>query len=105
TEVAGCPIRRGERVSLLLGSANTGEADLTDAHTVDFHRRVDRHLAFGGGIHRCLGSHLVRMELRVALAEWHRRIPDYRIPEGVELVYAPALRSIEHLPLVFTNGR
>lgn len=103
TEVAGCPIRKGEQVSLLLGSANTDETALAGADVVDFRRAVNKHLAFGGGIHRCLGSHLARMELRVALAEWHRRIPDYRIPDGVELVYTPALRSIEHLPLVFTS--
>jgi cytochrome P450 len=103
TEVAGCPIRKGEQVSLLLGSANTDETAVPDADVVDFHRAVNKHLAFGGGIHRCLGSHLARMELRVALAEWHRRIPDYRVKEGVELLYTPALRSIEHLPLVFTT--
>jgi ferredoxin len=56
-----------------------------------------------GGPHRCLGSHLARIELRVALREVHRRIPDYAIPPGVELEYIRGLRSVEMLPLT-TNS-
>ena len=62
---------------------------------------MNKHLAFGGGVHRCLGSHLARMELRVVLEEWHARIPEYRIREGVELDYSPNLRQIADLPLVW----
>ena len=61
-------------------------------------REVNRHLAFGGGIHRCLGSHLARLELRVALREWHRRIPDYPIKPGVELDYTAGIRTLDALP-------
>jgi cytochrome P450 len=104
TELNGCPIKKGDHVMIMLGSANTDEAEFPDADVVRFDREVNRHLAFGGGVHRCLGSHLARMELRVALREWHRRIPDYAVPEGHELVYTPAIRSIEHFPLVFTPG-
>ena len=56
---------------------------------VRFDRDVNRHLAFGGGVHRCLGSHLARRELRVTLREWHRRIPEYAIKPGVELSTRP----------------
>lgn len=101
TELAGCPIRQGEMVMVMLGSANTDEAEFGDADEVRFDRDVNRHLAFGGGIHRCLGSHLARLELRVALREWHLRIPDYSLPEGHRLEYTPAIRSIEHFPLEF----
>jgi cytochrome P450 len=87
---------------IMLGSANTDEAEFEDADVVRFDREVNRHLAFGGGIHRCLGSHLARMELRVALREWHRRIPEYSVLEGHALVYTPSIRSIEHFPMVFT---
>ena len=100
-EVGGCPISKGERVSPLLGAANTDPAEFPDPELVDFTRNPNRHRAFGGGPHRCLGSHLARMELRVALREFHRRIPDYQIKPGTELMYTAALRSVESLPLVF----
>jgi cytochrome P450 len=101
TELGGCPVQAGDLVMVMLGSANTDEAEFGDAEVVRFDREVNRHLAFGGGIHRCLGSHLARLELRVALREWHRRIPDYAVAEGHTLVYTPAIRSIEHFPLTF----
>jgi cytochrome P450 len=100
-EVAGCPISKGERVSPLLGAANTDPTEFADPEVVDFCRNPNRHRAFGGGPHRCLGSHLARMELRVALREFHRRIPDYEIPPGTELSYTGGLRSVESLPLTF----
>jgi cytochrome P450 len=100
-EVAGCPIVKGERISPLLGAANTDPAEFDDPDVVDFTRNPNRHRAFGGGPHRCLGSHLARLELRVALREFHRRIPDYEIPSGVQLKYTSALRSVESLPLKF----
>lgn len=100
-EVGGCPISKGERVSPLLGAANTDPAEFPDPETVDFTRSPNRHRAFGGGPHRCLGSHLARMELRVALREFHGRIPDYEIKPGTQLTYTAALRSVESLPLVF----
>ncbi len=68
---------------------------------VRWDRDVNRHLAFGGGIHRCLGSHLARQELRVALREWHRRIPEYRWPTDTRWSTRRAIRSIDHFPMVF----
>ena len=61
--------------------------------------RSNRHVAFGGGHHLCLGAHLARLELRVALEELHARIPDYRIAAGADLHFSPAIRQAEHLPL------
>jgi cytochrome P450 len=101
TEVGGCPISKGERISPLLGAANTDPAEFPEPELVDFARNPNRHRAFGGGPHRCLGSHLARLELRVALREFHRRIPDYEIPAGTKLAYTSALRSVESLPLTF----
>jgi cytochrome P450 len=102
TELGGCPIKAGENVMAVLGGANTDEAELEDSFDVRFDRDVNRHLAFGGGVHRCLGSHLARLELRVALREWHARIPDYSLKAGHELRYTPEIRSLSTFPMVFT---
>jgi cytochrome P450 len=102
TELGGCPIKAGENVMAVLGGANTDEAELADSFEVRFDRDVNRHLAFGGGVHRCLGSHLARLELRVALREWHARITDYEVKPGHELLYTPDIRSLQTFPMVFT---
>jgi cytochrome P450 len=104
TTLAGCPINKGDQVSIILSSANTDPAEFDDPDDVNFDRDPNRHLAFGGGLHRCLGSHLARQELRIALREWHRRIPDYSVAPGHTLVYTPAIRSIDHFPMVFNRN-
>ena len=91
-------------VTLLLGAANLDAAHFAAADSVDLDRERNRHLAFGGGPHRCLGSHLARMELRVALEEWHRRIPRYRIREGETPQYSPGIREVRYLPLEWEQG-
>lgn len=101
TELDGCPIAKGTMVTVLLGSANTDERVWDDADAVEFDREANRHMAFGGGVHRCLGSHLARMELRVALEEWHAAVPEYRLRDGIELLYSPGLRAVENLELVW----
>jgi cytochrome P450 len=99
-EVGGCPITAGEQVMVLLGAANVDESEFADAGEVRWDRETNRHLAFGGGIHRCLGSHLARLELRVALREWHRRIPDYRVKPGTELDYTAGIRTLGSFPML-----
>ncbi|MBV1893784.1 MAG: cytochrome P450 [Ilumatobacteraceae bacterium] len=101
TELSGCPIAKGTPVAPLLLSANTDERFWDDADTIDFDREINKHLTFGGGVHRCMGSHLARMELRVALEEWHARVPNYRVADGVELEYSASLRQVENLELVW----
>jgi cytochrome P450 len=100
-EYEGCPVKAGEQVMLLIGSANTDDAAHPGVDTVDLRRNPNPHLAFGGGVHRCLGSHLARVELRVALREFHRRIPDYWLAPGTVLEYTPGLRSLTTLPIEF----
>ena len=103
-EIEGCPVHRGDFILACLGSANTDEDEFDNAGEVDFRRNPNRHIAFGGGIHRCLGSHLARQELRVALREWHRRIPKYELPAGFVPLYSDGLRSVRNLKLVFPTG-
>ncbi len=99
--VAGHTVPAGSFVLVNVGAANVDPAEYDDPMDVRFDRDVNRHLAFGGGVHRCLGSHLARRELRVTLREWHRRIPEYSIKPGVELQYAAGLRMVENLELVW----
>lgn len=100
TELGGCPVHAGDMVTVLLGAGNTDDTEFGDGDAVRFDRDPNRHMAFGGGIHRCLGSHLARQELRVAIREWHRRYPDYHVKPGVELDYTTGIRSIDYFPLV-----
>jgi cytochrome P450 len=103
-EIGGCPVRKGDAVMAMLSSANADEAEFPDGDVVRFDRDANRHIAFGVGIHRCLGSHLARTELRVALREWHRRIPEYALVDGAVLEYTPAIRSVESFPMLFPRG-
>jgi cytochrome P450 len=101
-EVCGVVIPAGTMVNVNLGAANLDTAGLEDAFEVVLDRKVNRHIAFGGGVHRCLGSHLARRELRVTLREWHRRIPEYSLKPGHEqLEYPPGLRHVKDLTLVW----
>jgi cytochrome P450 len=102
--IGGVELKQGEAVTLVLGSADTDDEQFANAQEVDFQRTPNKHVAFGGGPHRCLGSHLSRMELRVALEEFHRRIPDYAIRKGEQPSYSHAIREVTYLPLEFEYG-
>ncbi len=98
----GCPVKQGTAVMIVYGAANVDERECPSPMEVRFDRDTNRHLAFGGGVHRCLGSHLARRELRITLREWHRRIPDYWLKPGHEtLVYPPGLRHVKDLTLAW----
>jgi cytochrome P450 len=99
-EVGGCPISAGEHVMAIIGAANVDDTELPDAGDLRWDRDANRHLAFGGGVHRCLGSHLARLELRLAVHEWHRRIPDYCVKPGVQLDYTAGIRTLETFPML-----
>jgi cytochrome P450 len=99
--LADVDLKAGDTVTMLLGAGNLDDAEFDAAHRVDFERERNRHLAFGAGPHRCLGSHLARLEVRVALEEWHRRIPHYDIAPDAEVQFSPGIRQAESLPLIF----
>ena len=76
------------------------EEKLDDPRTVDFNRPISAHLVFGGGLHRCLGSHLARLEIRVFLEEWTRMIPRFSVGvEGETKVDCGAVWVPHSLPL------
>jgi cytochrome P450 len=98
-ELGGVKLGLGDRVTLVLGAANC-DGEMFEPGW-DFGRWPNRHLAFGAGNHLCLGAHLARLELRVALEEFHRRIPNYHVRDDVELLFSPGIRQASTLPLVF----
>jgi cytochrome P450 len=102
--IGGVDIKAGDHATIVLGAANLDPDTYDDADEVDFERERSINLAFGGGPHLCLGINLARLELRVALEEWHRRIPEYSIPEGTQIVHSPGIRQADHLPLVWDVG-
>ncbi|MET4427421.1 cytochrome P450 [Mycolicibacterium sp. 624] len=99
-EVAGTLIPAGTQVVLVLGTANREGLRSTNVDVIDLDERIT-HLAFGGGIHRCLGVHLARAELRLMLEEFHARIPDYRLADIPKLSWPAAVVSLETLSLTF----
>jgi cytochrome P450 len=103
-EIGGVQMQAGDGATLLIGAANCDRAEFEDATEVRFDRETNRHLAFGGGAHRCLGSHLARLELTVALEEFHRRVPDYELAPHTVISFSPGIRQSENLHLRFAAG-
>lgn len=80
--------------------ANRGPQVFARGGAVDLDAARPRHIGFGAGPHRCLGSHLARQELTVALQEWHRLIPHYEVAdESAVTEHAGGVYSLERLPL------
>ncbi len=96
----GIPVSAGTVVLVSLAAANVDRAACPDALEVRLDRRPNRHVAFGAGAHRCIGSHLARLEIAVAVREWQRRIPVWHLARGYEqLSYSAGLRRVDHLRL------
>jgi len=104
-DVAGQIIPAGSYVMIMIGAASRDPAEHPDPDTIEFQRQ-ELSLAFGVGPHRCLGSHLARMEMRVALEEWHRRIPEYALAPGAtpRVPWPAGVVGFDSLPLVFGPG-
>jgi len=98
-DVQGCPMKAGDMVNIPLNAATRDDTAFPNAAKVDITRKPNNHIAFGAGPHRCLGSHLARRELKIALEEWHKRIPHYRVAANAELVETGGQLGLEALPL------
>lgn len=96
----GVILRRGDRVLLSWGMAGLDPDFFDHPEAVDLDRTHVRHLAFGIGPHRCLGMHLARRILAIAITEWHQRIPAYRLVPGAEVRrrYSP-IRGLDRFEL------
>jgi cytochrome P450 len=105
TELGGCPIKAGDRVLLNFPAANRDPEVFPDPDRVILDRAPNRHVAFGTGIHRCAGSHLARMELRVALEEWLAHIPSFRLADPAAVTWSGGqVRGPRNLPVVFPSS-
>ncbi len=102
-EIGGEQVRAGDQLNVVWAAANLDDESFDDPLAVDFERAANRHIAFASGFHRCLGSHLARLELRVALTALHERLPDYAPDPALAAGYNNvAIRNVDPLPLVFT---
>ena len=106
-ELDGQTIPAGSPVALVLACPNRDAGEHPDPDSIVLGRADARHLGFGGGVHRCLGSHLARAELRLVLEEFHRRIPDYSLAPGAQptVAWPAGTLGLDHLPLVLGKAR
>ena len=101
-EVAGRTVHAGDKVLMTFPAANLDPEQFDHADEVRLDRTHNRHVAFGVGIHRCAGSNLARMEMRVAIEEWLAALPDFELDPDGELAFAGGqVRGPRALPIVF----
>jgi cytochrome P450 len=100
----GQVIHKGDAVRISSVAANTDPQHFTDPETLDITREVNKHLAFGKGIHACLGAPLARLEGQIAIGTLFQRLPHLRLgcePERLAWNPLPNLRSLKNLPVTF----
>ena len=88
TEFQGYPMHAGDRILMAFPAANRDPRQFENPDEVIFDREHNRHVAFGAGIHRCAGSNLARLELRVALQTWLARIPEFQLVDPSAVTWA-----------------
>lgn len=105
TRLAGHTLPEGSRITGYLAVANRDETLFPHPYEIDFHRPENRHTSFGMGVHRCLGSHLARLEMQIFYEEWHKRIPDYHITPGTtpQVHWPRGTTGLESLYLTIEN--
>jgi cytochrome P450 len=102
TTISGCPVKSNNMVLLSFPAANRDPAMFADADKVVIDRKENRHAAFGLGIHRCVGSNLARMEMIVAIEEWLKRIPDFRLDPAGKVTWSEGtVRGPRQLQVLF----
>ena len=99
--VAGVTLPAGAEVRLCLGAINRDGSDATSGDDFVMDGKLHKHWGFGGGPHRCLGSHLARMELKLVVTEWLSRIPEFELSLGYcpEITWPSATCTLPQLPL------
>jgi cytochrome P450 len=103
--IAGQKIKKGEKVGLFFGAANRDPELFEHPLDVDIERAQNPHLTFGAGVHRCIGSHLARLQVKVAAEQLVKRLSPFRIPDGSRVEYMTRQeRGPAHVPLRFPPG-
>jgi len=87
-EFQGCPMKAGDRVLMAFPAANRDPRQFENPDEVILDREHNRHVAFGSGIHRCAGSNLARLEVRIALQTWLERIPEFELIDPTTVTWA-----------------
>ncbi len=101
-EMRGVKMKKGDRVTAVLPACNYDPDVFPDPTRVDFQRPRKPTLAFAGGVHSCMGAHLARLEIKVALQEWLRRIPHFTLKPGTAIEYRPGgVVGPEQVPLIW----
>ncbi len=88
-ELHGVKLKQGDKITSILPAANYDPAAFPNPREVNFNRPRKPVFAFGGGVHSCMGAHLARLEIKVTLTEFLRRIPAFRVKEGTKIEYWP----------------
>jgi cytochrome P450 len=101
--IGGQQLRQGERVIVLLGSANRDERHFSDPDELRIARGINNHIAFGQGIHTCLGAPLARLESEIAFTTLLRRFPHLQLDPARKVKWSPgnAIRGLMSLPVTF----
>ena len=88
-ELGGVEMKKGDKVTCILPAANCDPEIFENPREVNFHRPRSPILSFAGGVHSCMGAHLARLEIKVCITEFLRRIPDFQVQPGAEIEYWP----------------
>ena len=88
-EMRGVQMKKGDRVTFILPACNFDPDVFPNPLEVDFDRPRKTILAFTVGVHSCMGGHLARLEVKIALQEWLKRIPEFKLKEGAHIEYRP----------------
>jgi cytochrome P450 len=98
-ELAGTPIRAGDKVVVYHVSAHYDEREFAEPYRFDITREPNRHLAFGHGPHKCLGAHFARLQMEIFFTEFLRRLPQVELDGPVQRLTSNFINGINHLPL------
>lgn len=106
TEIEGQQIKAGDKICLIFGAAGRDAAVFDHPDQIDLDRPHCRHLTFGAGVHRCIGSNLARIQIRIAIQQLLTRLGPFWIPDGAEIEYSSRQsRGPTSIPLAFSPAR